>query len=81
MFNRNEFKEEPEKYSWDNVTSPNIDTNTSVSNFKIEKLLDEMATVKRLTQKEIGLQQRPWITPEITSAINGRNKLYKDFIE
>ena len=61
IINKNEFKEELENSSWDNVTSPHIDTNTSVSNFyfKIEKLLDEMAPVKKLTKKEIGLQQRP----------------------
>ena len=83
IFKNNEFKEELEKSSWDNVTSPHIDTNTSVSNFhfKIETLLDEMAPVKRLTKKEIGLQQRPWITPDIMSDINERNKLYKEFIE
>ena len=40
-----------------------------------------MAPVKRLTKKEIGLHQRPWITPDIMSAINERNKLYKEFIE
>ena len=73
-----EFKEELDKSSWDNETSPNINTNTSVSNFylKIEKFLDEMAPVRRLTKKEIGLQQRPWITPDIVSAIT-RFILYK----
>ena len=40
-----------------------------------------MAPVKTLTKKEIGLQQRPWITPDILAAINERNKLYKEFIE
>lgn len=49
--------------------------------FKIEKLLDEMAPVKKLTKNEIGLQQRPWITPDILAAINERNNLYKEFIE
>ena len=34
-----------------------------------------------LTKKEIGLQQRPWITPDIISDINERNKLYKEYIE
>ena len=79
IFNKTEFKEELEKSSWDNVTSPHIDTNTSVSNFyfKIENLLDEMAPFKKLTKKEIGLQQRPWITPDNIAAINERNKLYK----
>ena len=58
IFNKNEFKNELEKSSRDNVISPHIDTNTSVSNFyfKIEKLLDEMAPVKKLTKKEIDLQ-------------------------
>ena len=83
IFNKNEFKEELEKSSWDNVTSPYVDTNTSVSNFylKIEKLLDEMAPVKRLTKKELGLKQPPWITPDIMSSIKEGNKLYKAFIE
>ena len=57
------------------MTSPHIDTNTSVSNFyfKIEKLLDEMAPVKKLTKKEIGLQH--------LAAINERDKFYKEFLE
>ena len=61
------------------MTSPHIDTNTSVSNFyfKIGKLLHEMAPVK----KEIGLKQRPWITPDILAAINERDKFYKEFID
>ena len=83
IFNKNEFKEELEKSYWDDATSPHIDTNTSVSNFyfKIEKLLDEMAPVKKLTKKEIGLKQRPWITPDILAAVNKRNKFYKEFID
>ena len=40
-----------------------------------------MAPVKKLTKKEIGLQQRPWITPDILAAINELNKLDKGFIE
>ena len=40
-----------------------------------------MATVKKLTKKEIGLQQHPWITSEIVAATNERNKLYQEFIE
>ena len=40
-----------------------------------------MAPVKKLTKKEIGVKQRPWITPDILAAINERNKLYKEFID
>ena len=83
IFNKNEFAEELDKSSWDDVSSPHIDTNTSVVNFysKIEKLLNEMAPVKKLSRKEIGLQQRPWITADILSAINEKNKLHKEFVE
>ena len=38
-----------------------------------------MAPFKKITKKEIGLQQRPWISPDIIAAINERNKLYKEF--
>ena len=40
-----------------------------------------MAPMKKLTKKEIGLQQRSWITPDIMAAINERNKLYKEFLK
>ncbi len=81
LFNKNEFKDELGKCTWEDVCSPNIDTDTGVSNFyhKIEKLLDEMAPVKRLNKKEVGLQQRPWIIPDILCAMSERDKLYKVF--
>ena len=40
-----------------------------------------MAPLKKLTKKEIALQQRPWITPDIIAAVNERNKLHKEFLE
>ena len=40
-----------------------------------------MAPVKKLTKKEIGLQQRPRITPDILAVINERNKHHNEFIE
>ena len=40
-----------------------------------------MAPFKKLIKKEIGLQQRSWITPDIIAVINERNKLYKEFLE
>ena len=66
---------------WDDVTSPNINTDVSVTNFyhKVEKLLDEMAPIKKMTRKEIGLQERPWINHIILEAMSERDKLYKDF--
>ena len=40
-----------------------------------------MAPVKRLSQKENGLKQRPWITPEILTSMYERDKLYTEFLD
>ena len=81
IFNNNEFIEELKQCSWDNVTSPNLNTNASVDNFfnNVEKLLDEMAPVKKMTQKEVALQQRPWINRTILACMFERDKLHKFF--
>ena len=81
IFNKNEFKDELNRCCWDDVTSPDLNTDISVCNFynKVEKLLDEMAPIKKMTRKEIGLQERPWINHDILVAMSERNKLHKDF--
>ena len=60
---------------------PEMNTNTSMSLIynKVLKLLDEMAPYKKLTQKEIQLQQKPWITSDILLIMQKRDALYKDF--
>ena len=40
-----------------------------------------MAPVKKFTQKEIGLQERPWINSFILVAMSERNTLHKDFLD
>ena len=79
IFNTNEIKNELLQRSWDDVISPNLNTNDSVNNFyhKVKKLLDEMAPVKKFTRKEIGLQERPWINRIILLNMSERDKLYK----
>ena len=61
----------------DDVTSSNLNTDASVTNFyrKVEKLLDEMAPVKKLTRKEIGLQERLWINNILLEDMFERDKL------
>ena len=82
-FNKERFEYEIQNLCWDDVTSPNIDTNTSFSNFfnKINDLLDEMAPIKKLTKKEKGLMERPWITSDISNSIRCRNTLHKEFLD
>ena len=82
IFNKREFADELGKMNWDELSDPNIDTDTCFTKFynKTTKLLDEMAPYKKNTKKEAGLQQNPWITKGILISMNKRDVFYKDFI-
>ena len=62
-FNEDEFNNELKKINWNelfrNQTSKQC---TSLFYNTIERLLDEMAPVTRLTRKETNLLKRPWVT-------------------
>ena len=82
IFNKREFAEELSNTNWDDISDPNTDTNTSFSKFyhKVTNLLDEMAPFKKLTKKDMSLQQKPWITRGILTSINKRDIFHKDFV-
>ena len=48
---------------------------------KTEKLLDEMAPLKKLSKKEIGLKQSPWITFGLITSMKDRDYLYRMHIK
>ena len=81
LFNKNEFETELKNLIWDDVTNPDIGTDQSFNRvyYKIEHLINEMAPVKKLTAKEIGLKKSPWITYGILQSMNKRDYLYKQF--
>ena len=81
VFNKREFEEELGNIRLNDLIKPEMNTNTSMSLVynKVLKLLDEMAPYKKLTQKEIQLQQKPWITSDILLIMQKRDALYKDF--
>ena len=70
-FNKQRFAYELSKFTWADVTSPDIDTNSSTKNLldNVNNLLDQMAPVKKLTRKEKGLIDRPWITSGILASM------------
>ena len=80
IFNKNEFKEELSRVNWNDVHDPRMNTNQKFKNFydKLDKLLDEMAPVKKLSKKEQGLSQRPWISHGILTSMNKRDQIYRD---
>ena len=65
------------------MTSPDIDSNSSTKNIfdNVNKLLDQMAPVKKLIRKEKGLIERPWITSGILASMRTRDLLHSEFLK
>ena len=77
-FNQNEFENELKKIDWNLIFLGKNSEGALDAFYKtIEKLLDEMAPIRRLTKKEIDLLKRPWITSGLLKSINGRDTTYK----
>ena len=80
-FSNAEFKEYLLNLSWPELfygKNTNQCTDILVKNF--ERLLDEMAPVKRLSNKEMGLKQRPWITHDILATMKERDDFHKQYV-
>ena len=45
--------------------------------FRLQGVVDRHAPVKKLTPKEVKMQQKPWITAELRKLIKKKNKLFK----
>ena len=81
-FNNREFQEELLKINWDlHFQDKNTDECTSFLVKNIDRLLDEMAPLKRLSNKEIGLKQRPWINHDILTIMQERDDFHKQYIQ
>ena len=67
------------KIDFNPVFNPIISTDESFDFFykKTEKILDEMAPMKKLSIKEIGLKQSPWITFGLLTSMKDRDYLYR----
>jgi hypothetical protein len=79
-FNNNEFQEELLKINWDGYfLDKNTNECTTFLVKNMERLLDEMAPFKRLSNKDIGLKQRPWITHDILEIMNERDDFHKQY--
>ena len=81
FFNQNEFSDEIKSINWTDLFDGK-NSNQCLSLFieKFDQLMDEMAPIKRLTNREIGLKQRPWINSEILRLIRERDKFYKNYL-
>ena len=77
-FNNDEFQNELRNIDWDTLLNGK-NSNDSLEIFykTIEKLLDEMAPVKKLSKKEANLKMRPWITINILKDMNERDSILK----
>jgi hypothetical protein len=77
--NKREFGEELLNIDWSNTVATSLGTEVSYQNFykKLDELLDHMAPLRKKTQNEIRLEQRPWITRGLLTSMKIRDELYK----
>ena len=80
-FSNREFQEDISKIDW-NSNFQDKNTNECTEQFinNIGNLLDEMAPMKRLSNKDIGLKQRPWITHDILAIMTERDDFHKQYV-
>ena len=79
--NKREFGEELANINWSDIIEEIPDVDLCYSNFykKIENILDFMAPYRKMTKKEVKLEQMPWITRGILVSMRVRDTLYKSW--
>ena len=80
-FNHDEFDKKLIKIDWELLfRDKNCDDKILIFLNKINRLLDEMAPIKKLTKKEMDLKQNPWLTIGILKSIHARDVIHKMFL-
>lgn len=76
-FNKHEFNEELLNIDWPNIVNETAGTEISYQRFfnKLEEILNYMAPYRKMTQKEIRLEKRPWITRGLLVSMRVRDNL------
>ena len=75
------FKNELNNTDWSYTENNETNVNEAAKNFltKIEQLLDKFAPLRKLNNKAIKQNNKPWITKDILKHIKQKNKLYEKF--
>ena len=78
-FNKQEFNEELLNIDWSTVINESLDTDSSYQGFydKVEDIINHMAPYRKMTQRNVRLEQWPWITHGILVSMKVRDKLSK----
>ena len=78
-FNKQEFKEELLSIVWSDTVNETAGVELSYLRFykKMEDILNYMAPYRKMTHKEIRLEQRPWVTQGLLVSMRVRDNLYK----
>ena len=79
--NKREFGEELANINWSDIIEEIPDVDLCYSNFykKIENIFDFIAPYRKMTKKEVTLEQMPWITRGILVSMRVRDTLYKSW--
>ena len=81
-FNQDEFEHELREIKWTELFLGKTSEDCYNIFFNcIEKLLDEMAPIRRLSKKEINLLKRPWITNGLLKSMHDRDLTHSNFVK
>ena len=84
FFNYNGFKNDLKSIPWENILSQvNLSASSAFDLFfkQISTLLDEHAPIRKLSQKELSLKNKPWIRRSIQSLTRECDKLFKSYCQ
>ena len=81
-FRDSEFLEEIMKIDWNIFLESDPNVNNQMDTFlnKITDIINVMAPIRRLTRREVSLQDKPWITRGILKSMHRRDQLYKRYL-
>ena len=80
-FDNDAFDKELFKIDWDLLfLDKNCNEKIKIFLKSVNCLLDKMAPFKKLSQKEIKLKQKPWLTSGLLKSMRTRDNIYKKFM-
>lgn len=83
-FDESHLTNEIQSVDWQELFSLNNFTSTTLFNLfytKVSEIVDKHIPIRQLSQRELKVQSKPWITSAIRKSIQFKNKLYKKYLK
>ena len=80
-FSESAFIEDCQSVNWEEVVHSSCDVSHMFESLyiKLSEIIDAHVLVKKISNNQLKLKSKPWITPAIKNSIQIKNKLYQTF--